>query len=433
MGVSVYQVPCRSPRASWSCRVPGSKSLTNRALIAAALCPEPVSLLGALDSEDTQLASAALQKLGARIESSGSKVEVDSRSWFRAMHAEPGPDLYLGNAGTAVRFLSAVLAALGVPCRIDGSARMRERPIGELIQGLKALGARVECEAGNACPPLIVRTGGLEGGTTRISGRISSQFFSGLIYAASLGRRDSRIEVTDEFLSRPYIEMTCRMLEAFGVRASLLDDAVEIPGSQHYRSPGVYAIEPDASAATYPAGLAALHGAGVEIEGLTRDSLQGDVAFFSYLEDMGCAVEWRARSIAILPGARLRGLVADLSSIPDAAMTLCVLCCIAEGESRLTGLGNLVHKECDRLSALECELRKLGADIRAEADGFSIRGRPVRELHGARIETYKDHRMAMCLSLPGTRVQGVEILDPACVEKTYPGYWRDLESWLGLR
>jgi 3-phosphoshikimate 1-carboxyvinyltransferase len=421
-------VPVCRLTSAFEAEVPGSKSLTNRALIAAALCHLPVTLLGALSSEDTEVASKAMLQLGAKIRIHGSTWEVDG-SGFQANSAVQ--NLYLANAGTAVRFMSAVLCAKGVACEVTGSDRMHERPIELMLMGLRELGGNIKSIKNNGCPPLKIETGGLRGGSTALSGQVSSQYFSGLMMAAPLAKNPVEIRVTDEWLSFPYIEMTARMLLDFGIQVRMSTEGyIHIQAPQTYRSPGVYRIEPDATAATYPLALGVLHGVPVKVLGLTLDSLQGDVAFAKVLTQMGCELLCDGGGLQLLRNGPLLGLTQDLNNIPDAAMTVAVLCSVAQGRSQLTGLKNLAFKECDRLTALATELNKLGCRVQAHADGFDIEGVPLETLKGANIETYKDHRMAMCLSLLGTLVPGVVINDPKCVEKTYPCYWDDLNTWI---
>lgn len=422
-----YPVATTRLTRPFEARVPGSKSITNRALIAAALCQEPVVLEGALHSEDTEVAREALAKLGVSVEVEGDTFNVDPRGWTMRVD---GGDLYLANAGTAVRFLSAVLCARGVTCRVHGTDRMHERPIGLLIDALSELGGEIRSEADNGCPPLLIGGSGLKGGSASISGQVSSQFFSGLMMAAPFAQTDCTIHVSDEWLSKPYIDLTAAFLKSFGVSTEVGPAAIHIPTGQSYQSPGRYAIEPDATAATYPLALGVLHGVPVTLRGLSLHSLQGDVAFVRVLEAMGCQVDGSGKDLEVQPADQLTSIEMDLNQIPDAAMTVVVLCTLARGRSRLTGLRNLAFKECDRLKALEAELGKMGAKVTADEDGFTIEGVEVSELKGASISTYHDHRMAMCLSLLGTLVEGTVIEDPSCVEKTYPRYFEDLESWV---
>lgn len=422
-----YLVPQLRRETAFEAVVPGSKSLTNRAVIAAALCREPVTLLRPLISEDTDVASQALMELGVVFDKQGDAWRVDASGWRTT---DEQPNLYLANAGTAVRFLSAVFAAKSMNCRIHGSKRMHERPISLLIQGLQDLGAKIHSEKDNGCPPLIIEASGLKGGHTVLSGQVSSQFFSGLMMAAPLAQSETVIEVSDEWLSKPYIEMTALMLRDFGIQVKIGEKTITIPGAQQYESPGVYPIEPDASAATYPMGLAILQGVPVTLKGLGYDSLQGDVAFCEVVKAMGCEVKVQQKEIFINPPKQLQAIQMDLNELPDAAMTVVVLCALAKGNSHLWGLKNLAFKECDRLKALETELQKVGAKVQAYEDGFKIEGCDIKDLHGANIETYKDHRMAMCLGILGTVVPDMKICDPGCVSKTYPDFWDDLNIWL---
>ncbi len=422
-----FEVPAGRPARAIRCRPPGSKSLTNRALIAAALCRAPLELAGALESEDTERASAALRSFGCRIEKSAAGWRLDGTR----MAAVAGqPEIQLGNAGTAMRFLAAVFCALGWPCRLDGTPRMRERPIEPLLAALRELGGTIACERPTGCPPVLVGGGGIAGGNIELAGSISSQFFSGLMLAAPLARAAVRVHATGDWVSKPYIEMTAKLMRAFGVEAKVSGRAVAVASGQRYVSPGRYEIEPDASAATYPLGLGALHGVPVALEGLGSASIQGDMAFAGELARMGARLAWSATSLrAEFPG-RLQGIESDLSAIPDAAMTLVTLACVAQGRSHFTGLANLRLKESDRIAALETELNKLGARVRAGQDGFSIEGVEPSALRPAEIATYDDHRIAMCLGILGTLVPGTRVRDPGCVAKTYPRFWEDLALWL---
>lgn len=414
----------------YQARVPGSKSLTNRAIIAAILCEKEVVLEGVLESEDTQLAKDAAIEMGASIETSGT-------TWTVRPNMFPKPSdkpfsLYMGNSGTTVRFMSAVICALGLETEIDGSERMRERPLDLLIDAVNKLGGQIESVKGTGCPPLKTAKKAIQGGEVELSGQVSSQYFSGLMMACPIAKENSIIRVSDVWLSLPYIEMTQQMLECFGIKMTLKEKSIEICGGQKYKSPGVYQIEPDASAATYPLGLGALHNVPVTIPGLGSQSLQGDVRFAEVLGMMGCDIQIDKHEIQLKSSGKLKAIQTDLNDIPDAAMTVVVLCCLAEGTSRLTGLKNLAFKECDRLKALETECNKMGAKVKADSDGFTIEGVSRNELKAATIETYKDHRIAMCCSLLGTLVDGVKIIDPRCVEKTYPNFFEDLHAWLGL-
>jgi len=422
-------VPSRRCSSSFVAKVPGSKSLTNRALIAAILCDSPVTLNGCLESEDTVLAKNVALELGAKIKVEGTKWLIDSSEVGE--QSKDSLNLFMGNSGTTLRFMSAVLCAKGIACSVSGTERMHQRPVELLIDALNGLGAEIKSKGATGCPPLKIGSKKMVGGEVSISGQVSSQYFSGLMLAAPLAPENSVIKVSDAWLSLPYIQMTQKMLQSFSIKMSLTEDSIIIPGNQKYISPGSYDIEPDASAATYPLALAVLHGVSVKIEGLGKVSLQGDTGFADQLIAMGCDVKIEDSSITLVGCGELRALKADLNAIPDAAMTLVVLCSVAKGTSVLTGLKNLAFKECDRLKALECELNKMGAKVVANEDGFLIEGVSLGGLRPAVIETYKDHRIAMCLSLLGSVVPKTIIRDPDCVEKTYPEYWKDLDLWLG--
>jgi 3-phosphoshikimate 1-carboxyvinyltransferase len=422
-------VPTKNILKGFEAKVPGSKSLTNRALIAAFLCDKPVLLKGCLESEDTILAKKVAEELGVEIKCDKDHWLIDGSNLNRSSKSL---DLFMGNSGTTLRFMSSVLCAKGIACVIKGTDRMHQRPVELLINALNKLGGDIKSIEGTGCPPLEIKSKVMQGGEVSLSGQVSSQYFSGLMLAAPLLETKSIIKVSDAWLSLPYIQMTHRMLESFSIKMDLNDDHILIPGNQIFKSPGEYSIEPDASAATYPLALGVLHNVSVNIPQLGRNSLQGDTRFVDRLKKMGCEVEVKDNEIKMKGCESIVALNDDLNDIPDAAMTLVVLCSIAKGHSKLTGLKNLAFKECDRLTALETELNKMGAKVVANEDGFEIEGVSLDSLKPAEIETYKDHRIAMCLSLLGTLVPGVTILDPMCVEKTYPQFWKDLDLWMGV-
>jgi 3-phosphoshikimate 1-carboxyvinyltransferase len=432
--MEIKKVSARQAARPIHSRPPGSKSLTNRLLVMAGLCAADVTLEGALTSEDTQMASGALEKLGLRIDRQDDRWTIQGSLLESQARREEPVEIFLGNSGTSTRFLSAVLCALGLNVRVDGTERMRERPIGLLIKALTDLGGVIESEKGNDCPPLKIGGDGnrLRGGKTELSGEVSSQYFSGLMLAAPLAKGSVQLRVTDQFLSRPYIEMTAALMERFQVQARVGDFEIEIPANQTYQSPGTITVEPDATSASYPLVLGMLHGQSVTIEGVDQSSVQGELEILDHLQTMGARVEWGQGRLTLRPPATRYPLgEVDLNRLPDAAMTLLTLAAVTPGEHKLTGLRNLAVKECDRLTALETELQKMGAHVEAHSDGFTVWGIPSANLHPARLATYKDHRMAMCLALLGTICPGTRIEDPRCVEKTYPRFWGDLESWLG--
>lgn len=403
-------------------RPPGSKSITNRALVCAALADGPSRLTGALDSEDTRVMIDSLRRLGIEVRASdaGETLEVAGRGG--AIPA-PGGELFVANSGTTIRFLTALVALGRGRFRLSGVERMHQRPIQDLLDALNALGARAASETGDGRPPVVVEADGLPGGAARVRGDISSQYLSGLLMTAPYARRPVALDVRGQLVSQPYVRMTLDVMAAFGVDAPT-DAAMsrfEIPNAHGYR-PREYAVEPDASAASYFFAAAAITGGRVTVEGLSRDSLQGDVGFCECLKQMGCAVEYNADSITVA-GGPLRGIDADMNAISDTVQTLAAAALFAQGPTRVTGVAHNRHKETDRIGDLATELRKLGAAVEEHEDGLTITPGPLR---AATLDTYRDHRMAMSLALVGLRQEGIVINDPGCVEKTYPRFFRDL-------
>jgi 3-phosphoshikimate 1-carboxyvinyltransferase len=404
---------------------PGSKSITNRALICAALAEGDSVLTGALESEDTHVMADALRKLGI-------KIEVDALASALKVSGASGvipskqADLYIANSGTSVRFLTA-LAALGHGrFRFHGTPRMHQRPIQDLLDGLGHLGVDVLSEAGNGCPPVVVDANGLRGGKATVRGDTSSQFLSGLLMAAPYAQQPVELIVEGELVSQPYVKMTLAVMRSFGIDVPEKDLHRFVAPLGCYRGLK-YDIEPDASAASYFFAVAAIAGGEVTVEGLSRASLQGDVAFCECLNKMGCEVRYNENSISIV-GRPLRGITVNMNAISDTVQTLAVVALFADGPTTITGVAHIRHKETDRIGNLAIELRKLGAEVRELDDGLVITPKP---LHGATLATYRDHRMAMSLALAGLRVPGVMIEDPRCTEKTYPNYFVDLEQLVG--
>ena len=408
-------------------RVPGSKSITNRALVLAALCGGEVrscELVGTLDSEDTRVMADSLERLGFTVAANWPadtiRVQANSERIIPANHA----DLFVANSGTTMRFLTAMVALGQGTYRLDGVARMRERPIRDLLDALNQLGVRAESETKNGSPPVVIRADGLAGGTVRIKGDVSSQFLSGLLMAAPFCRADLVIEVDGPLVSVPYVEMTLAMMRQFGLQA-------ETDAYRRFRIPGrqvggvaSYHVEPDASAASYFFALPAIVGGSVTVTGLSKQSLQGDVAFVDLLAQMGCTVKASGDAITVT-GGELKGIDVDMNAISDTVMTLGVIACFAAGPTNIRNVAHSRHKETDRVAALATELRRIGAEVVEREDGMTITPRP---LHGATIQTYNDHRMAMALALVGLEVPGVVIDNPACVAKTYPRFFEDLEG-----
>ncbi|MDX2037188.1 MAG: 3-phosphoshikimate 1-carboxyvinyltransferase [Isosphaeraceae bacterium] len=419
---AVAVVPWKSIPEPIVARVPGSKSITNRALIIAALAHGRSTLTGALDSDDTRVMVDSLRRLGFAVEhdAANATIVVEGRGGkIPAKEAE----LYVANSGTSLRFLTALVSLGHGRYRLDGNARMRERPAADLLQGLNSLGAIARSEAGTGCPPINVDAAGLHGGYAIVKGDVSSQYLSALLMVAPLGRDTTSVEVEGVLVSKPYIDMTLRVMESFGVRISNRNGRRFTINPSSY-APRTYAIEPDASAASYFYALAAITGATITVEGLGSQSLQGDVAFVDLLEHMGCKVE-RGKTSITVTGGPLRGIDVDMNAISDTVMTLGVVALFASGPTRITNVAHIRHKETDRIAALAAELRKLGARVDEHADGLVIL--PPAAITPAEIRTYDDHRMAMSFALVGTRAEGIVILEPGCVAKTYPEFWTDFE------
>jgi 3-phosphoshikimate 1-carboxyvinyltransferase len=415
-------------------RPPGSKSITNRALICAALAAGKSTLYGTLDSEDTQVMVSALEQLGIAVERVGSSQLV--------VHGKGGKiavdraDLFVANSGTTVRFLTAMLATISGRFRLDGVPRMRERPIADLIEAIRQLGVSVESELGTGAPPVLIESKGMSGGTAVLRGDISSQFLSGLLMAAPNAKHPVECQIKGQLVSRPYVQMTLAVMQAFGVQVDVggdlnTDDQLvfRVAAPQTYQSLN-YSIEPDASAASYFWAAAAICGGSVVVKDLNARSIQGDVRFCECLEKMGCTVRRMKNGLGVErdPSQPLVGIDIDMNDVSDTVQTLAAVAVFAEGPTRVRGVGHIRHKETDRIGDLACELRKLGADVTEHDDGLEITPKALR---AAEIETYGDHRMAMSLALVGLRVPDVVILDPQCVDKTYPNFFGDLRQVTG--
>jgi len=403
-------------------RPPGSKSITNRALICAALADGTSTLSGALDSEDTQVMIEGLRRLGVAIDrhDGGQRLVV---AGYGGVFPATTADIYVANSGTTIRFLTAACAIGSGQFRFDGVMRMRQRPIGDLLAALVRQGAQVVFESENDFPPYTITANGLSGGEVHVAGDVSSQFLSGLLMAAPYALSPVTVVVEQTLVSVPYVKMTLRVMEAFEAVTFHSDDLsrIEVANDRRYRAQQ-YAIEPDASAASYWWAAAAVTGGEVTVTGLARDSLQGDVAFCECLQQMGCDVTYGDNAITVR-GRELVGIDVDMNVISDTVQTLAVVALFAKGATNVRGVAHIRHKETDRLGALATELRKLGADVDERPDGITIHPTALR---AAAIETYRDHRMAMSFAIAGLRIPAVTILDPACVDKTYPQFFADL-------
>ncbi len=399
-------------------RVPGSKSHTNRALLIAALASGETTLENALFSDDSRYFAAALTELGF-------DVHIDAMQRTIAVAGLGGEipvrqaDLYIGNAGTAARFLTAMLTLGRGEFTLDGDRRMRQRPMGDLVTALNKLGAQVSAPTG--CPPVKVRAAGLPGGKTSIRGDTSSQYLSGLLMTAPYAQADVEIRVDGPLFSRPYIDLTLGVMADFGVDVQRVDyEWFRVPRGG-YQTPGRYAIESDASAASYFFAAPAICGGWVEVAHLSRQARQGDIAFLDVLTEMGCLVEALPDAIRVTGPERLRGLNVDMADISDTAQTLAAIAPFAETPTTIRGIASARHKETDRIAAVCAELTRLGVRVDEYPDGMTIY--PCKDIRPARIQTYNDHRMAMAFALIGLRAPGIEIGDPGCVAKTFPNYF----------
>ena len=414
--------------ASGTVRLPGSKSISNRALLLAALAEGETRLSGVLDSDDTRVMTEALRRLGVTLEpgpAEGDWRVVGAPRGFPATEA----DLFLGNAGTAFRSLTAVLALRGGRYRLHGVARMHERPIGDLVDAVRLAGASVRYEANEGYPPLAIgeRAAGA-GRAVRVRGDVSSQFLSGLLLAmgASGG---GRIEVEGDLISKPYVAMTMNLMARFGVAVARENwRAFTVPEGAAYRSPGRLAVEGDASSASYFLAAGLLGGGPLRVEGAGRTSIQGDVGFARVIEAFGGRVAWGEDWMEVTGRPPLVPIDLDLNEIPDAAMTAAVLALFATGTSRLRNIASWRVKETDRLAAMATELRKFGAAVEEGADFLAVTPPPgFVEGHaavpGASVATYDDHRMAMCFALASFGPVPVEIREPGCVSKTFPRFF----------
>ena len=409
--------------------VPGSKSLTQRALLAAALAEGESTLSGPLASEDTAFTIGALRLMGIKVDDS------DPNQWrvqgTGGLISEPAEDIFLGNNGTATRFLTSVAALAHGQIRITGGERMAERPIGPLIQALQGWDVQIRSEAGNDCPPLLIAADGLAGGRTILPEGKSSQYLSSLLLVAPYTAEPAELEVHGAVLSRPYVEMTLAVMADFGIRVEAAPSLTYFRIPQGCYQGTAYRIEGDASGASYFWAAAAVTGGRVTVANVPVPSLQGDAQLVPLLARMGCQVSMRNGGITVQGPAQLQGIEVDMGNMPDVAPTLAVVAAFAEGTTVINNIAHLRIKECDRLAAMVTELRKMGADVEEEPDRMIIHGRAGGgNLHGAEIETYEDHRIAMCFGVAGLKVSGVKISGEQCVVKSFPDFWQRFQEML---
>ncbi len=397
--------------------VPGSKSYTHRMLIGAALAPGKSVIYNPLRSEDTLLTLKALRQLGVSADEFEDRIEL--RGGYTDFVGSNDP-IYLANSGTSMRLLTAVAALGKGRYHLCGSERMHERPIQDLIDGLGQAGVDVRSVNATGCPPLEVKGGLVDGGRVALNCSVSSQYLSALLLIGPCTRNGMEIEIVQGLVSKPYVDMTIEVMRGFGIQVDRTGyTSFHVPGRQIYKS-GTYTVETDASNASYFWAAGAITGAAVTVKGTHIDSTQGDMRFAGVLEKMGCRVQPEAEGICVA-GAPLNAIDIDMADMPDMVPTLAVVAAFAEGTTYIRNVAHLKAKETDRLGAVVAELNKLGVDATCSASQMVIRGKgPTR---GAEIETYNDHRMAMCFAVAGLRIPGVKIREPQCVEKSFPNFW----------
>jgi 3-phosphoshikimate 1-carboxyvinyltransferase len=422
---TVLQIELIGHELNAAVRVPGSKSLTNRALMVAALADGPTTLTHALFSDDSRYFARALEALGFAV-ATDEAAETITVTGQGGRLPVARAELFIGNAGTAARFLTPMLTLGQGIYVLDGSPRMRERPLSDLLDALRQLGAQAESATG--CPPVRVTAAGLPGGTAHVAGDVSSQYLSGLLMVAPYAQAPVKLIVERGLNSQPYVDLSLAVMADYGV-------AVEHEGYEQfciraarYQARAAYAIESDATAASYFLAAPAILGGTVRVENLSRKSRQGDVAFVDVLERMGCAVRETDGALEVSGPAReaLRGIEVDMRHIPDTAQTLAAIAPFASSPTTIRGIASARVKETDRVAAMVAELRRLGVAVDEYPDGLTIM--PAERIQPARVQTYDDHRMAMAFALVGLRSPGVEIENPGCVAKTFPNYFEVLDQ-----
>ncbi|EKM5555729.1 3-phosphoshikimate 1-carboxyvinyltransferase [Salmonella enterica] len=410
-------------RVDGAINLPGSKSVSNRALLLAALACGKTVLTNLLDSDDVRHMLNALSALGINYTLSADRTRCDITGNGGALRAPGALELFLGNAGTAMRPLAAALCLGQNEIVLTGEPRMKERPIGHLVDSLRQGGANIDYLEQENYPPLRLR-GGFTGGKIEVDGSVSSQFLTALLMTAPLAPEDTTIRVKGELVSKPYIDITLNLMKTFGVEITNHHyQQFVVKGGQQYHSPGRYLVEGDASSASYFLAAGAIKGGTVKVTGIGRKSMQGDIRFADVLEKMGATITWGDDFIACTRG-ELHAIDMDMNHIPDAAMTIATTALFAKGTTTLRNIYNWRVKETDRLFAMATELRKVGAEVEEGHD--YIRITPPAKLHHADIGTYNDHRMAMCFSLVALSDTPVTILDPKCTAKTFPDYFEQL-------
>jgi 3-phosphoshikimate 1-carboxyvinyltransferase len=404
--------------------LPGSKSISNRTLLLAALCNGATEVKGLLASDDTQVMLAALKTLGVNWQRHGDANNYRVEGVGGVFPVKQAV-LFMGNAGTAIRPLTAALALSGGEYTMSGVARMHERPIGDLVDGLKQIGADISYLANDGYPPILISPAKIRvQENIKVRGDVSSQFLTALLMALPLTGEDATIEIVGELISKPYVEITLNLLQRFGIQVERRGwQQFFISGGQPYQSPGTIHVEGDASSASYFLAAGAIGGGPVRVTGVGKNSIQGDVRFADTLQQMGAKISWGDDWIEASGNGKLKAIDADLNHIPDAAMTIAIAALFADGTTTIRNIASWRVKETDRIAAMATELRKLGAMVEEGAD--FIRVTPPQPWRAATIDTYDDHRMAMCFSLAALGGVPVRVNDPACVNKTFPGYFAE--------
>ncbi len=406
--------PVKTLRAT--AKTPPSKSYTNRALLISALAEGESVVENPLFSDDTQYMCEALRGYGISA--------IKEKNAFRIKRSEsqlgaPKNKIYVGNAGTAMRFLTTFACLTKGQTRLTGDERMLERPIGDLLACLQSLGANAKTDLGNQCPPLTIQGGSVRGGEAGLAGNKSSQYLTSVLQCAPYFEKDTQINIVGELTSKSYIDITLEVMFAFGVTVENKNyNQFNVKAGQKYTAKN-YTVEGDASSASYFIAAAAVSGGEVTVTGLNPNSVQGDIKFADVMEQMGCRVEKKSDRI-IVQGRPLKGIHVDMNNMPDTAQTLAVVALFAEGETVITGIANLKIKETDRIAALATELTRLGADVKAGSDFLLIK---PGKYQPAEIDTYNDHRMAMSFALAGLKIPGVKIKNSQCVGKSFPDFF----------
>lgn len=413
-------------KVSGTINIPGSKSISNRALLLATLAEGTTTLTNLLDSDDIRYMLASLKQLGVSYRLSNNNTVCELDGLAGPLNASEAQTLFLGNAGTAMRPLCAALTLGQGDFTLTGEPRMEERPIGDLVDALRQLGAEVSYLKNDGFPPLSISSTGLNGGNVEIAGDLSSQFLTALLMVAPLAKDDVNIQIKGELVSKPYIDITLALMAQFGVKVQNNDYAsFVIKAGQRYVSPGKVLVEGDASSASYFLAAGAIQGGEVKVTGVGKLSIQGDVKFADVLQQMGAEIEWGDDYI-ISRGAKLTAVDLDMNHIPDAAMTIATTALFATGTTHIRNIYNWRIKETDRLAAMATELRKVGAIVDEGHDYISVT--PPAELNTAAIDTYNDHRMAMCFSMMAFADCGITINEPECTSKTFPDYFNQFNS-----